>query len=96
MSFRCLGDTGVRWDDTGYWKNLLVLVLPVQRWLALQHVRVDQLLKQAVDQDGQRGEADVVECQVDTVIKSLPCNTTPHTGTQSYSGQTRTVTKGRY
>lgn len=32
---------------------------------------MDQLFKQTVHQDGQRGEADVVKCQVNTVIQSL-------------------------
>ena len=45
-------------------------------------MRVDELLKQTVDQDGQGGEADVVECQIDTVIKSLP--NTAQTDRQSH------------
>lgn len=32
---------------------------------------MDQLFKQTVHQDGQRGEADVVQRQVDAVIQSL-------------------------
>lgn len=44
---------------------------PVQAWFILQDVRVDQLFKQTVHQDGQRGEADVVQCQINTVVQRL-------------------------
>lgn len=44
---------------------------PVQARFILQYVRMNQLFKQTVHQDGQRSEADVVQCQIDTVIKSL-------------------------
>lgn len=47
------------------------MTLPVQAGFTLQYVWVDQLFKQTVHQDGQRGEADVVECQINTVIQSL-------------------------
>lgn len=46
-------------------------ILPVQARFILQDVRMDQLFKQTVHQDGQRGEADVVQCQINTVIQSL-------------------------
>lgn len=45
--------------------------LPVQARFILQYVGMDQLFKQTVHQDGQRGEADVVQCQINTVIQSL-------------------------
>lgn len=32
---------------------------------------MDQLFKQTVHQDGQRGEADVVQCQINTVVQRL-------------------------
>lgn len=44
---------------------------PVQARFILQDVWVDQLFKQTVDQDGQRGEADVVQCQINTVVQRL-------------------------
>lgn len=44
---------------------------PVQARFILQYVRMNQLFKQTVHQDGQRGEADVVQCQINTVVQSL-------------------------
>lgn len=44
---------------------------PVQARFILQYVWMDQLFKQTVHQDGQRSEADVVQCQINTVIQSL-------------------------
>lgn len=44
---------------------------PVQAWFVLQDVGVNQLFKQTVHQDGQRGKADVVQRQINTVIQSL-------------------------
>lgn len=35
---------------------------PVEGRVLLQDVHVDVLLNEAVEQDGQRGEADVVQC----------------------------------
>lgn len=45
--------------------------LPVQARLIMQYVWMYELFKQTVHQDGQRGEADVVQCQINTVIQSL-------------------------
>lgn len=45
--------------------------LPVQARFILQYVWMYELFKQTVHQDGQRGEADVVQCQINTVIQSL-------------------------
>ena len=44
---------------------------PVQGGLPLQRLRGDVLLHQAVQQDGQRGEADVVQRQVCRVVQRL-------------------------
>ena len=47
------------------------LFSPVEGRFALQHMWMHWLLEQAVDQDGQRGEADVVEREINTVVQSL-------------------------
>lgn len=52
---------------------LLQSDLPVQSRFTLQNVWMDQLFKQTVDQDGQRGEANIVQCQINTVVQSLGC-----------------------
>ena len=45
--------------------------VPVEGRVPLERVRGDVLLHQAVEQDGEGGEADVVERQVGSVIQSL-------------------------
>lgn len=44
---------------------------PVERRVLLQDVHVDVLLDETVEQNGQRGEADVVQSQVGRVVQRL-------------------------
>lgn len=44
---------------------------PVQGGLPLQGVHGDVLLDQAVQEDGERGEADVVQRQIGSVVQRL-------------------------
>lgn len=45
------------------WPQLSNAVIgPVEGRVFLQDVHVDVLLNEAVEQDGQRGEADIVQC----------------------------------
>lgn len=47
------------------------LAVPVEGRVPLEHVHGDVLLHQAVEQDGEGGEADVVERQVGSVVQGL-------------------------
>lgn len=52
---------GKVWRPLGYKKRCSNAVFqPVEGRVLLQNVHVDVLLNEAVEQDGQRGEADVV------------------------------------
>lgn len=46
-------------------------IVPIQGWIPLQCLHGDMLLDQAVEKDGERGEADVVQRQVGRVIERL-------------------------
>ena len=58
--------------------------LPIQARFALQYMGMDQLFKQTVHQDGQRGEADVVQGQINTVVQGLGWTYTAFQSTQFF------------
>ena len=68
----CGGGSIFLCQDVGRVSWALSAVLsPVQGWVFLQDVHVDVLLDQTVQQDRQRGEADIVESQICCIVERL-------------------------
>lgn len=47
------------------------MYLPVQGWVSLEHFNAHMLLHEAVQENREGGEADVVESQIRSIIQSL-------------------------